>query len=225
MTSTQLSDTLLSQNHSVWPGRSFVGSLLGGALTGSGRRDTSGEWCMSKPCLQRHRWFALLLIFAFYSVSITLMAVPTSPLARGNAYANAERACLETTADRLRIHRADVSIAGTEDISIRGDRLEVHWHSEAGAAGICVCIGSRVVSWEQREGAQAGGQSSTPELEPDSACAAAVATRIRKRTADVDIEEVEVRHRDRALVHWVSYQGERGTCLVENGQVKRIEIE
>lgn len=167
MTSTQLSDTLLSQNHSVWPGRSFVGSLLGGALTGSGRRDTSGEWCMSKPCLQRHRWFALLLIFAFYSVSITLMAVPTSPLARGNAYANAKRACLETTADRLRIHRADVSIAGTEDISIRGDRLEVHWHSEAGAAGICVCIGSRVVSWEQREGAQAGGQSSTPELEPD----------------------------------------------------------
>jgi len=180
---------------------------------------------MRQFSLHGRRCVAIVLVLVCACLPGGVVMFPDSALARGNAYANAERACRETTADRLRVHSSDVTIAGAGDISVRGDRLEVHWSSASGASGVCICIGARVVSWEQRSGARAGGRRSSSSVDPGSACAASVAVRIKKRTSDVDIEEVEVRHRDKAVVHWVSYQGERGTCLIEHGQVKRVEFE
>jgi hypothetical protein len=89
-------------------------------------------------------------------------------------------------------------------------------------AGHCDVLNKSVLSWQIDR--QPPGPTSF-RTTPEDVCIRAVAREVGKRADDVDVLDVEHIDRDRAVVHWETYQGDRGTCTVAGVAIEKLDFE
>lgn len=153
--------------------------------------------------------------------SFLLATCPFGPASAG-AYDDAIRACRAETAARLSVPLSEIQIAAVTANRKRPERVAVGWQTRGGSAGRCDVLNGNVLSWTIER--QPPGET-TFRTSPEDTCIRAVAREVGKRADDIDILDVERRDRDRAVVHWETYQGERGTCTVAGAAIEKLEFE
>lgn len=153
--------------------------------------------------------------------SFLMAACPVSGATAG-ANDNAIHACRAETASRLSVAASDIQIAAVTANRKRPERVAVQWQVRQGAQGRCDVLNASVLSWTlDREPPGTTMFRNSPE----DVCIRAVAREVGKRADDIDIRDVEQKDRDRAVVHWETYQGDRGTCTVTGAAIENLEFE
>lgn len=152
---------------------------------------------------------------------LLLAPCPLGPAAAG-AYDDAIRACRAETAARLSVPLSEIQIAAVTANRKRPERVAVGWQVREGSTGRCDVLNGNVLSWTTER--QPPGQT-TFRTSPEDTCIRAVAREVGKRADDIDILDVEQRDRDRAVVYWETYQGDRGTCTVVGAVIEKLEFE
>lgn len=153
--------------------------------------------------------------------SCLTMACPVSGAIAGT-YDDAIRACRAETASRLSVVANDIQIAAVTANRKRPERVAVRWQVRQGTQGRCDVLNATVLSWTLDREAPGTTMFRTS---PEDVCIRAVAREVGKRADDIDIRDIEQKDRDRAVVHWETYQGDRGTCTVAGAAIERLEFE
>lgn len=151
-----------------------------------------------------------------------LLAASLPTPATAGAYDDAIRACRAETASRLSVLPNEVQIAAVTANRKRPERVAVRWQVRQETEGRCDVLNANVLSWTLER--EPPGQKAF-RTSPEDVCIRAVAREVGKRADDIDILDVEQKDRDSAVVHWETYQGDRGTCTVAGEAVKKLEFE
>lgn len=161
-------------------------------------------------------WRAAPLLLLF------LLAASLPGPAAAGAYDDAIRACRAETASRLSVLPSEVQIAAVTANRKRPERVAVRWQVRQETEGRCDVLNANVLSWTLER--QPPGQKSF-RISPEDVCIRAVAREVGKRADDIDIRDVVEKDRDRAVVYWETYQGDRGTCTVAGETVEELKFE
>lgn len=162
----------------------------------------------------------VLAVPANMALWAVLGAYPCAPAAAGS-YDTAVQACRAETASRISLSPSDVRIASVGASPKRPERAVVRWQVPEGSQGRCDVLNGSVIAWAME------GKPAAPtnfRVTPEDICVRSVARHFGKRADDVDVIDVERKDRDHAVVHWETYQGDRGICRVAGIEVEKLEF-